>query len=72
MKNNGIMAGKFPPLNWFTDEFTVWCVQNANNINLGILYGSLQVGLGVGSGNLEQTMRWNRSSSWNNARCCIS
>ena len=55
-EEQGIMAGKFPPLNWFTDEFTVWCVQNANNINLGILYGSLQVGLGVAGGNIEQAM----------------
>lgn len=46
-EEQGIMAGKFPPLNWGVDEFTVWSTQNMLNINLGIAESSINVGIGA-------------------------
>ena len=35
-EEQGIIAGKFPTLNWSKDEYTNWLTQNSVNIGLGI------------------------------------
>ena len=42
-EENGIMAGKFPTLNWSEDAYTNWLTQNAVNIGTGIASSGLQI-----------------------------
>ena len=48
-EEQGIMAGKFPPLNWGVDEFTVWSTQNMLNMGTSILSGATNMAFGVAS-----------------------
>lgn len=55
-EEQGIMAGKFPPLNWSVDEFTVWSTQNMLNITTEVIQSAINVGLGassIASGNAD-------------------
>lgn len=55
-EEQGFMAGKFPPLNWTIDEFTVWSTQNMLNMGTSILSGSTNMAFGIVSmkgGNIE-------------------
>lgn len=44
----GIMAGKFPTLNWSTDAYTNWLTQNSVNIGLGIASSAITIVGGLG------------------------
>lgn len=44
----GIIAGKYPTLNWSADEYTNWLTQNGVNIGLGIGSSALTIAGGVG------------------------
>ena len=45
----GLNLGKFPIVNWTSDEFTNWLTQNSLNIGLNLASGLGQVALGVGT-----------------------
>ena len=47
-EENGLMAGKFPTLNWSDDEYTNWLTQNGVNIGLGVASAGLTIVGGVG------------------------
>ena len=50
-EENGIVAGKFPTLNWSKDEYTNWLTQNAVNIGLGVAGSGLSIASSVATGN---------------------
>ena len=47
-EEQGIVAGKFPTLNWAVDEYTNWLTQNSVNIGLGIASSGLTIAGGLG------------------------
>jgi hypothetical protein len=50
-EEDGLMAGKFPQLNWNSNGFTNWLTQNGVNIGLGVASSGLQfVGSAVTAG----------------------
>lgn len=58
-EENGLMAGKFPTLNWSGDEYINWLTQNSVNIGLGVASNTLEIvkglatsEMGVGIGNI--------------------
>ena len=55
-EDEGLIAGKFPALGWFKDEYTNWLTQNAVNIGVGlssniltIIGGGLTAATGAGA-----------------------
>lgn len=49
--DEGINAGKFPQLNWTTDQYTNWLTQNGVNIATSLGSGAVATGVGVVTGN---------------------
>lgn len=47
----GITLGKFPQINWATDQYTNWLTQNSVNIGIGAASSALSLGVGVATGN---------------------
>lgn len=47
----GLMAGKFPTLNWSEDSYTNWLTQNGVNLGLGVASGGLQIAGAIATGN---------------------
>lgn len=47
-EEEGLIAGKFPTLNWSTDEYTNWLTQNSVNIALGVASSGLNIIGGIG------------------------
>lgn len=47
MKLISFLHGKFPILNWSTDNYAVWLSQNSLNLNVGIGGGIAQMVLGT-------------------------
>ena len=48
IEEEGLIAGKFPTLNWSEDEYTNWLTQNSVNLGLGIASAGLTVVGGAG------------------------
>lgn len=46
-EEEGIMAGKFPTMNWSVDNYLAWLSQQSLNLNQGIQSGALQIATGV-------------------------
>lgn len=46
-EEEGIMAGKFPTLNWSNDEYINWLTQNSVNIGIGIAETGLEFVSGI-------------------------
>ena len=49
--DEGVNLGKFPQLNWITDQYTNWLTQNGVNIATSVGGGLLATGVGVATGN---------------------
>lgn len=49
----GINLGKFPQLNWTTDQYTNWLTQNGVNIATSIASGATNLAIGVGTGKVS-------------------
>lgn len=49
--DDSLTAGKFPQLNWATDQFTNWVTQNGVNVATNITENLLSTGTNVASGN---------------------
>lgn len=47
----GITLGKFPQINWATDQYTNWLTQNSVNMGVGVASSALSLGVGVATGN---------------------
>lgn len=47
----GLIAGKFPTLNWSEDSYTNWLTQNAVNLGVGVVSAGLQIVGGLATGN---------------------
>ena len=47
--DEGIALGKYPQLNWITDQYTNWLTQNGVNIGLSVAGGVAKTALGVGA-----------------------
>lgn len=47
----GLTLGKFPQLNWSTDQYINWLTQNGTNIFVSALSSAVAIGTGVVSGN---------------------
>lgn len=47
----GLTLGKFPEINWATDQYTNWLTQNSVNIGLGTASSAVALGVGVATGN---------------------
>lgn len=50
-EESGIIAGKFPALNWSIDTYTNWLTQNAVNLSIGVANVGLQLIGGIASAN---------------------
>lgn len=61
-EDEGLMAGKFPTLNWAEDSYTNWLTQNSVNIGVGVGTAGLQIAGGIGSaiagGPARSRFRW--------------
>ena len=53
-EDEGLIAGKFPMLNWSTQEYATWLSRNALNLTGQMLIGGLQAVTGAYSGNIER------------------
>ena len=47
----GLTLGKFPELNWATDQYTNWLTQNSVNMGIGVASSALSLGIGVATAN---------------------
>lgn len=47
----GLTLGKFPQINWATDQYTNWLTQNAVNLGVGAAGAVVSLGAGVITGN---------------------
>ena len=47
--DEGLTLGKYPQLNWITDQYTNWLTQNGVNIGLSTAGGIAKTALGVGA-----------------------
>ena len=45
-EEEGILAGKFPLMNWSNDNYQVWLNRNAVNIGVGIASGLFSIASG--------------------------
>lgn len=52
-EEEGLIAGKFPFLNWSINEYTQWLSRNSLNLTGQFIGGGLQLALGTATGNLE-------------------
>lgn len=67
-EDQGLMAGKFPTLNWATDPYTNWLTQNSVNIGVGVATAGLNVVGGIASATLggpaRCSFRWLNDYKW--------
>lgn len=47
----GLTLGKFPQINWATDQYTNWLTQNGTNMLLSAASGAVALGAGIASAN---------------------
>ena len=47
----GITLGKFPQINWATDQYTNWLTQNSVNMGIGVGASALSLGVGIATAN---------------------
>lgn len=47
----GLTLGKFPEINWATDQYTNWLTQNSVNLGIGVASSALSLGVGVATAN---------------------
>lgn len=52
-EEEGLMAGKFPTLNWSGDEYTNWLTSNGVNLGVGVASTGLSIIGGIASGNIS-------------------
>lgn len=74
-EEEGILAGKFPTLNWSEDAFTNWLTQNGVNIAFGTATNIATIIGGLGLMSLSSATRCCRSRLclfWSNGNCTNS
>ena len=47
----GLTLGKFPQINWATDQYTNWLTQNSVNMGIGAAGAALSMGVGIATAN---------------------
>lgn len=47
----GLTLGKFPEINWATDQYTNWLTQNSVNLGIGVAASALSLGVGIATAN---------------------
>lgn len=55
-EEEGLIAGKFPMMNWATQSYNDWISRNSLNLTGQFVVGTLQTVVGTYSGNIEGTL----------------
>ena len=55
-EEEGLIAGKFPFMNWSTQAYNDWLSRNALNLTGQFFVGGIQTAVGISTGNVEGTV----------------